>query len=253
MKTGGDNPPSQPLRHSQLASLIALVIVSVYGIGTSISLWVQTQTVGSACIGLQACPSNLTGQIVSLERSELSFIILTLAAIVSFASLTHALSRGPRKLAPSIDTDSMTVESLTDSLVAKCLEAQTLQFEGISTRAAVLLGFVFTATTIIGSGLFQVPAGSTAWDETAVLFMLFSAAFLLLCLLRRWGSGFDSLPFLVPSTSDGRGQLEGVRQGMLASITLNVTSLAWIRASFYTGVGLWGIGLIAATVAWTVR
>ena len=222
------------------------------------------------CGSLSICPKSLAEEIAQSTSSALELALLTFAAFIGFAFIAtlprhHVLGvpewRGktdPRALNAILDRlaaaePADSVRERLDTIIPaleRRVDSQANEFDGLSTRSAVILGFV--SLLLAGTIGVLANAGSDAggWREGALVTLLIAAALLLTCVVTGWGNHDFLVDRWIRGSRAKANELKiAEAKALIQTVSSNGTALAWVRGFFYSGVAVWGIGMLLFTVA----
>lgn len=222
-----------------------------------------------SCASLSICPKSTADQIAQLTSSAIELALATFAAFLGFAYIAtlpwrHSLGvpewkgeTAPGVLSTLLDQlaekePGSSVRERLDTIVPaleRRVDAQAREFDGLSTRSAVILGFV--SLLLAGtSGVFApIGADAAGWKEGAMIALVIAAVLLLTCVVTGWGSRDFLLDRWIGDSGAKTNELKlAEAKALIWTVSSNGATLAWVRGFFYSGVAVWGIGLLLFSI-----
>lgn len=281
--TGGQRGPQPDSAQHRIASAPWMdrlrrrsVIVRLIGAAPSLILGIlavyefySAHQLAQDCASLSICPKSTAAEIAQLTDSAIELALAAFAAFLGFAyiatrSRRHAFGipewkdeTDPRLLGGILDklAENESVTSVSERLntVIPALErradSQASEFDGLSTRSAVILGFV----SLLLAGTFGTFASAgvaaSGWKEGAMIALLMAAVLLLTCVVTGWGSREFLVDRWVRGSDVTANELKlAEAKALISTVSSNGTTLAWVRGFFYSGVAVWGIGLLLLSI-----
>jgi hypothetical protein len=125
--------------------------------------------------------------------------------------------------------------------------------DGISTRAAVILGFLSIMITL---GLGALPSAGGIdphWDIWALLLLALSAALLLVCLVLGWQSGWQDFQTQIGSAASGPQVRSEAKRWYLSFLDRLEVAVGRMKDCYQLGVVVWLLGVVMLLVGWLSR
>jgi FtsH-binding integral membrane protein len=240
---------------NRLGRLLLVIAASAMALGVSLAAYAIEQNY--QCSTNMYCLPPVPAQLANDGRAGIALILVGAAGILFILAF-----RTSREQVTQFDSDNPFRErrvpepsrTTTVRLVERAIDSQNSAHAALSSRAAVILGFLSLLLGVTFTSVFVAPAVQPGWGVFALTVFIVSASALVGVLVGpdgRADSGAKALDQDGLITEAKRE--EAVLAAELREGARDRESYFRLRALFNLGVGTWLAGLILLALAWVAR